>query len=91
MNEENEKTEVNIYYYTEENRWVDFLNDLSGYHKVLSSGRGGRLLRRQYTTWRNPDVVKCSKTELTGIVYYKHRVKGIIDRIEWEDGVTNKY
>lgn len=96
LNEENEKTEV--YFETidiEPIKYIPFnmiLGDRIDYCDKVVSGRGGQLLKanRQST----PGLylkVKCSKTGLKGKLFWKHSLKNIIARIEWEDGVIKRY
>ncbi len=96
LNEENEKTEILVspsLPLEDPIEWVDFLSDCGAIDvEIISSGRGGKLLRAtRQTSLGYCLLVKCSETKLFGKLYWKWALKGIIDRIEWYDGVINKY
>ena len=97
LNEDNEKTEVHLRtFHVPEEEWVSFEQVLDlGFVECekIDSGRGGELLknRNQFFSSGHYQKVKCSKTGLKGKAYWKHAIRGIIDRIEWEDGVIKKY
>ena len=84
MNVENEKTEVyctSVYIW---DKWTPFTQVGRCEYEKIDSGRGGELLRNVgqfYNSGRYCEV-KCSKTDLKGKAYWRHTLKGIIDRIE---------
>ena len=93
-NEEMDKTEVYMFTYKEEVKWLPFNH--SGVPYLLSdkveSGRGGELLKKSVQQFPGLFIeVKCSEIGLEGKLYWKNALKNIIGRIEWDDGVVNKY
>jgi len=92
LNEENEKTEIHCVDIDMAVRWISFNDTIFTSGEKVMSGRGGELLKKSWQFLSGIYLeVKCSKTELTGKLYWKHLGKGIIDRIAWDDGVIKKY
>ena len=92
MNEENEKTEVFCKAIDLNIRWLPFNDGIFDSDEKVASGRGGELLKKSWQLQPGMRLeVKCSKTELTGNLYWSWAAKGIIDRIEWSDGIISKY
>ena len=92
LNAENEKTKVYCQTIDMDVRWIPFNETLFDSGEKVLSGRGGELLKKSWQLFPGMGLeVKCSNAELTGKLYWKHSAKGIIDRIEWDDGVIKKY
>ena len=96
QNIENEKIKVGIFNLDMEPiKYIPF-NMIIGFSTdntiKVESGRGGELLK--VTRQSSPGLhmkVKCSKTKIKGKLFWKHALKNTISRIEWEDGVIEKY